>query len=331
MRIVGIGGGTGLPVMLSGLKQLRDSREEEIDITAIVTVADSGGSTGELRRCLGMPAMGDLRNCLVALAGSESVMADLCRHRFENARTLSGHSMGNLILSALYQMSGDLPSAVQLASDLLDLKGHILPSTAESLTLCAEYADGVVVRGEVNIPKRKSRICRVWVEPESPRPAPGVIEAIAMADAIVFGPGSLYTSVIPNLLVSGVPYALKSSSALKIYVCNLMTQTGETDEFSAVDHLRSLQAYLLDQTIDVCVMNTRSARSSLAEEYAMSGAQFVIGNEEDVQRLGVDTQSTPLLQQHGAKIRHDSVALARTIVMSVRKQREEEEVLCAES
>ncbi len=331
MKVVGIGGGTGLPVLLSGLKRLRQSGECDIRITAVVAVSDSGGSTGNLRAALGIPAMGDLRNCFIALAGSPlPVLKAVCRHRFHGIEGLSGHSMGNLILSALYQMAGDFDGMVRLANHLFQLKDRVLPGTSVPVTLCADFFDGSIVRGESAIPLKRMPIRRVWLDPERPLPAPGVLDAIAEADAIVFGPGSLYTSVIPSLLVAGVADAIHASSAVKIHVCNLMTQAGETGTYTAADHLRALTQYLPSGAVDVCVVNTRSAGPLLQKRYSQSGAQFVTASDDEIRRLGAVPQRADLLQENNTKIRHDGLALAR-LVVALGSRRREWEVLCAES
>src|SRR5205807_108009 len=235
------------------------------------TVSDSGGSTGILRQAFNMPAMGDIRNCLISLAAKDSILTSVCQHRFENPETFAGHSVGNLILSALYQMSGNFAAAVRQASELLELKGRVLPATETPVTLCALYEDGTTTVGESNIPKAGVRISRVWLEPDDPSPAPGVLEALETADAIVIGPGSLYTSIIPNLLVDGVADALKASHAIKIYICNLMTQAGETDGYSAAEHVNHLLEYL-QAPVDVCVLNSSTVGTTVAERYVKSGS-----------------------------------------------------------
>jgi uncharacterized cofD-like protein len=317
MRIVGIGGGTGLPVLLSGLRKLNEGGDEPIDITAIVAVSDNGGSTGTLRQAFGMPAMGDIRNCLVALADTDKLLTLVCQHRFEVTDGLAGHSMGNLILSALYQMSGDFLSAVQLASDLLRLEGRVLPVTEIPVTLCALCEDGSRVEGESSIPRSRVKLSRLWLDPPDPLPSPGVMEAIEYADAIVIGPGSLYTSIIPNLLVAGVAEAIHASRALKIYVCNLMTQAGETDGYSAADHLRALQSYLPAGSIDTCILNNRTIGTGLAERYLKSDAETVLFMpeiEDDIRRAGAIPVAAALLKEGEVKARHDPEALARVVV-----------------
>jgi uncharacterized cofD-like protein len=350
MRIVGIGGGTGLPRLLSGLRELRDAGQL-LDITAIVTVADSGGSTGVLREAFKMPAMGDIRKCMIALAAEESVLTHVCRHRFDNPAGFAGHSLGNLILSALYQMSGNFAGAVRQACELLHLKGRVLPATEYPLTLCAVYDDGGLARGESNIPQTGRRIRRVWFEAAEtagatcdrmlcPSAAPGVIEALRQADAIVMGPGSLYTSIIPNLLVAGVPEAIRESSAIKIYVSNLMTQPGETEGYSVADHVHALLEYV--SPINVCVLNSSAVGTGVAERYLKSGSQIVSstpGDEHEIRRSGVITVGAPLLRYGEIKARHDPATLARLIVSLVNRfarcardhsSSEERKVICAE-
>jgi uncharacterized cofD-like protein len=314
MRIVGVGGGTGLPVLLTGLKELSQAGEQ-LDITAIVTVADSGGSTGVLREAFDMPAMGDVRKCMIALAPAGSVLTSICRHRFESPDRFAGHSFGNLFLSALYQMSGSFTSAVRQACDLLQLNGRVLPATDRPVTLCAVYKDGGIAREESNIPQIGRRIRRVWLEPTLPPPAPGVIEAIEQADVIVLGPGSLYTSIIPNLLVAGVPEAVYKSYAVKIYVTNLMTQPGETDGYSAADHLRVMLEYI--PCIDLCVLNSSRVGMPVAQRYLEFGSAIVAATPEDedeIRRSGVVPIASSLLDDGEVKARHDPASLAHLVV-----------------
>ncbi len=331
MKIVGIGGGTGLPVLLRGLSEI-SSGETPLDLTAIVTVADSGGSTGVLRGAFGMPAMGDIRNCLISLAAKDSVLTSVCQHRFENPAMFAGHSVGNLILSALYQMSGNFAAAVRQASNLLGLKGRVLPATEIPVTLCALYKDGTTAKGESNIPKPGLRIGRVWLEPEHPPAAPGVLEALEDADAIVIGPGSLYTSIIPNLLVAGFADALKASRAIAIYICNLMTQPGETDGFSAADHLRVLFDYLLSP-VDMCVLNSSALGTTVAQRYVESGSEIVSGSPEDetqIRRSGVVPVAAPLLSVGQMKVRHDPATLARLVVSLAHGCAGVQEIMCGQ-
>ena len=319
MKIVGIGGGTGLPVLLRGLRELRDDACEPVDITAIVTVADNGGSTGALREAFDMPAMGDIRKCMIALAPENSILSSVCAHRFDNPESFAGHSLGNLILSALYQISGNFSAAVRQASELLNLEGRVLPSTDVPVTLCALHEDGRIIRGESNIPRAGCRIGRVWFDIQNPPAAPGVLDVLKDADAIVLGPGSLYTSIVPNLLVAGVVGAIQSSTAIKIYVSNLMTQAGETDGYSADDHVGALLQYL--PAIDVCLLNSSGIGMGVAERYLMKGSEVVSGtaeSEDRIRRCGVLPVAAPLLKGGEIKARHDPAMLARLVVSLAR-------------
>jgi uncharacterized cofD-like protein len=341
MKIVGIGGGTGLPVLLAGLKELSEAGQP-IDITAIVTVADSGGSTGVLRDAFQMPAVGDIRKCAISLAPTGSVLTSVCRHRFENPDGFAGHSLGNLILSALYQISGSFTLAVQQACDLLHLRGCVLPATEHPVILCAIYADGGIAHGESNIPQPGRRIQRVWLEsagvagsgihrPYTPPAAPGVIEALEEADAIVLGPGSLYTSIIPNLLVADIPKAIQRSSATKIYVTNLMTQPGETDGYSAADHIRMVLDYV--PSIDICILNSSEVEMGVAQRYLKTGSSIVAGTPEDedeIRRRGVIPVAGSLLNFREQKARHDPVTLARLVVSAACGLTGAGEVMCGQ-
>jgi len=319
MKIVGIGGGTGLPVLLAGLKELQRDGQGSFDITAIVTVSDSGGSTGALREAFGMPAVGDIRKCMIALAPEHAVLASVCKHRFDNPESFAGHSVGNLILSALYQMSGNFAAAVQMASELLELEGRVLPATDAPVTLCAFYEDDRIVRGESNVPRPGCRIRRVWFDTQNPPASPGVLDVLKDADAIVLGPGSLYTSIVPNLLVAGVVDGIQNSAAIKIYVSHLVTQPGETDGYTLADHLKALLEYL--PAVDICVLNCADIGTGVAERYLRSGSEVVSGTPEDedqIRRSGVLPVAAPLLKRGEVKARHDPATLARLVVSLAR-------------
>src|SRR5690606_25428060 len=232
-RVVVLGGGTGLTSLLRGLKAHTGN------ITAIVTVADDGGSSGKLRDHLGIPPPGDLRNTLVALAAAEPLMQRLFQYRFPD-KALSGHSFGNLFIAAMTGVTGDFEQAIQASSRVLAIQGRVVPATFENVQLGAAFADGAQIIGESKIPAVRKRIERVFLDPPGPRPAAGALEAIEAADMIVLGPGSLYTSILPNLLVDGIADAIRRSSAVKIFVCNVMTQPGETDGYSAADHVKAV-------------------------------------------------------------------------------------------
>lgn len=311
LRIVAIGGGTGLPVLLTGLVQAG------ADVTAIVNVSDDGGSSGRLRQSFGMPAVGDLRNCLVAMSGGGSHLADIFQHRFSGGGDLEGHAVGNLILSALYQKTGSLMQAIEIASLLLPARGRALAATEIPATLCAALDDGTVRRGESNITAAGRRIERVWLEPSQPPASPGVLEAIRSADAIVLAPGSLYTSLLPNLLVAGVGDAIRRSSAVKILVCNLMTQPGETDAFSASDHVRAVGDYLGRNTVEFCVVNSTLPQPG-SEEFRPEAPRPVACDLAEVRSLGATPLAAELLVWQGPQIRHNSARLGQMVVEIVR-------------
>jgi uncharacterized cofD-like protein len=274
--IVGIGGGRGLSALLAGCKRLveagRAGSRPPVEVVAIVTVADDGGSTGALRRELGIPAVGDLRNCLVAASQGNPLWRDLFQHRFTEGDGLGGHALGNLVMAALTQSSGGLLPALERLARPLRLCGRVLPVTESRVTLCAELDDGETVCGESRIPRPGRRIERVWLSPADAAPARGVLEAIADADAIVLGPGSLFTSVVPNLLVPGVAEAIRASDALRIFACNLMTEPGETEGFDAARHLQVLHRYLGERAVDVCLMNGRRPSIAESERFGAAGA-----------------------------------------------------------
>jgi uncharacterized cofD-like protein len=311
LRIVGIGGGTGLPVVLRGL-----AREPFVDVSAIVTVADNGGSSGRLREGLGLPAVGDLRNCLVALAEHDSALAELFQYRFV-AGDVEGHSLGNLIVAALYQRTGRLTTALEIARQLLPSKGRAFAATEVPATLCAAFRDGTTTRGESQISAAGRSIERIWLEPNGPDPSPGVLEAIREADAVVLGPGSLYTSLLPNVLVAGVANAIRESTAVKILICNLMTQPGETDGFTASDHLRIVQSYL-GPVVDFCVANSAGEPAG-GPSYQTAGSQVVRCDTDEILSLGAVPIEESLLTVQGEKIRHNVAKLGRLIVAIVRE------------
>jgi uncharacterized cofD-like protein len=323
MKIVGIGGGTGLPVLLRGLKQLRDRRadasgDDRVCAAAVVCVSDDGGSSGCLRRAFGIPAVGDLRNCMVALSNGNPTLRDIFQYRLCGDFGLEGHSLGNLIVAALSARSGNLRHAIRLASEFLGMQGEVLPCTEVNATLCAEFSDGEVVQGETRISERRKRIRRVWLDPPNPPAGAGVIDALVNADAIVFGPGSLHTSIVPNLFPAGVREALAASHALKIFVCNLTTQPGETEGYSASDHIRSLQAYLGRSGLHICLLNSRPVGETLREQYASVGSAPVVNDEDAIAQLGVTPLCLDLLAEGERELRHDPMKLARWIVALTR-------------
>lgn len=248
-KVVVIGGGTGLSVLLRGLKN------KTYNLTAVVTVADDGGSSGRIRQDLDMIAPGDLRNCLVALADKEGLMEKLFAHRFGGSGGLSGHSFGNLFIAALIEVLGDVEGAMNATSKILKVRGNVIPSSAETILLNAEMTDGTVVRGESQIPLVKGKIKRVFTTPADPKAVTSAVEAVRQADAIVLGPGSLYTSIMPNLLIPDIGKAIIESEAKKIYICNVMTQPGETDGYSVSDHVAAINRHAGKEIIDFVLAN----------------------------------------------------------------------------
>jgi uncharacterized cofD-like protein len=307
LRIVGIGGGTGLPALLRGLCDRPD-----VDLSAIVSVADNGGSSGRLRETFSIPAVGDLRNCLVALSRKDSPLAELFQYRFSSGDGLEGHALGNLIVAALHERTGSLRQAIDVASQFLALRGHAFAATEMPTTLCACFHDGVVVRGEWQISAAGGRIERIWLEPGNPPPSPGVLDAIGSANVIVLGPGSLFSSVLPNLLVDGVADAIRRSGAVKILVCNLMTQPGETDRFAASDHLIAIERFLGSDVIDLCVVNSATQHRRYGRLCA-AGSEPVWCDSERIRDMGVVPIEADLIQQ-GERPVHNPDALGRLIL-----------------
>jgi uncharacterized cofD-like protein len=314
-RIVAIGGGTGLPVVLAALKRYLGTRVA--DLTAVVTVTDDGGSSGRLREELRILPPGDIRNCLVALAEVEPLMAELFQFRFGGDGALAGHSFGNLFLAALAGVTGNFLQAIRISGKVLAVQGTILPSTLDSVTLGAELADGSVVRGESRIREQRRAVRRVFVEPPTVRALPEVLEAIAQADAVVLAPGSLFTSLIPNLLVAGVADAVRQAAALRVYVANLMTEPGETDGLSLADHLEALAAHAGRGLVDGVVVHARPFPPDVVQRYARAGAQPVALDRERLHGLGVWVTDAELTGSTGLA-RHHPEKLGRVLVRLIR-------------
>lgn len=305
-KIVVIGGGTGISVLLRGLKKYTSN------LTAIVTVADDGGSSGRLRGDLGIPPPGDIRNCLVALADKEPLMEELLQYRFPTGE-LAGHCMGNLLLAALTGVSGSFDQAVRGLSKVLAIRGQVLPATLSNIVLCAELADGTIVQGESNIPRSRSQIKSVFIKPQRCLPLAEALAAIQAADAVILGPGSLYTSIIPNLLVKGIPEALSRSPALKIYVCNVMTQPGETDDYTGAEHVRAIIAHA-GKFLDYALLNTGQIPARLRARYLQDGATPVVADMEEIEKLGVAAIGADMIHQTDDVVRHHVDKLAQAIM-----------------
>jgi uncharacterized cofD-like protein len=308
-RIVAIGGGTGLSTLLRGLKQYTSN------LTAIVTVTDDGGSSGRLRHELGVLPPGDIRNCLVALADDESTMAELFQYRFNEGDGLTGHSFGNLFIAAMCGIAGDFDRAIKESSKVLAIKGRVLPSTLANVALEATLSDGSVVRGETAISHSESSIASVRLIPDRCEPLDEAIEAVLAADAIILGPGSLYTSVMPNLLVPGIAGAIESSMAFKIYVCNIMTQPGETDGMTAGDHVRALLEGTKRHVFDYALINVEQPHR-LVKRYELEGAYQVRPDVKAIAQMGV----TPIVGKFISEtqlVRHDARKLAHNLMKLV--------------
>ncbi len=319
-RIVGIGGGNGLSVLLSGLERYSRHPGEGrvgLDISAIVSVADDGGSTGLLRQHLGIPAVGDLRNCIVALSRGNPLWHELFQYRFTTGNGLAGHALGNIIVAALVQQAGSVGAAVAMLARPLRMRGRVMPVTEEPVTLGASFDTGADVVGESRIRHSGRRIARVWLSPRDPSPAAGVLEAIDGADAIVLGPGSLYTSIVPNLLVSGVAQHIRACQALRIFVCNVMTEPGETDGFDVADHLAVLEQYLGRGSIDVFVINVSALPRDLTTRYAEAGA-VAVAWDRSRGLGGAHPYVADLLEQGQTLGRHEARKLAETVVSVAR-------------
>lgn len=253
----------------------------------MVTVSDDGGSSGRLRKDLNMLPPGDVRNCIVALSEEEAMLSKLFQHRFVKGSGLEGHSFGNLFLAALTSLTGDFSEAVRLSSEILATRGHIFPATAASIELEALMRDGMRVRGETKITASKGRIAELFLVPPGPDPLPQTLEAIARADVVTIGPGSLFTSLIPNLLVRGIPEAIRESSALKVYICNLMTQANESLERTAADHIRALNDHAGHQIFDYALVNRAPLSNDLKAKYALEGASQIVADLEAIEAMGV--------------------------------------------
>jgi uncharacterized cofD-like protein len=309
--------------MLAGLKQLVGETEREIwieSLSAIVTVSDDGGSSGRLRDELQMLPPGDIRNCMIALSEDANLISRLFRHRFRGDGGLGGHSFGNLFLAALTEVTGDFTEAIRFSSEVIASKGHIYPATLSDVRLVAELEDGTIVRGETHISASKVPIRRLHLEPEECLPLPQALNAIRAADIITVGPGSLYTSILPNLLVAKVARVIGQSSATKIFVSNLMTQPGETDGYSAREHLETVRKYAPEIHFDFVVVNNRRISDEQAERYAAEGA-YQIGIDDPIDEA-LD-QTTEIMRgdllDEGEKVRHHSQRLAQ-VVLNCRKQ-----------
>lgn len=307
-KIVAIGGGTGLSMLLKGIKHITNN------ITAVVTVGDDGGSSGRLREDMGILPPGDIRNCIAALADDEDLITKLFQYRFKSGEGLEGHSFGNLFLTALCAITGDMVRAVKESSNVLSIRGRVLPSTLDDMKLVAEMEDGRIIHGESNIPEAHGKIKRLFTDPVKCKALEDVIAAIKEADLIILGPGSLYTSVIPNLLIEEIAQEVVASNAKKIYVCNIMTQPGETDNYSVADHVSALMSHANSRKIIDAVLVNDFIPANLASKYQMAGSYPVKTDVENLRKLGVKPFSKKLIEDSKeGLVRHSSNRVARAI------------------
>jgi len=306
-RIVSIGGGTGLSTLLRGLKKF------DLDLSVIVTVTDDGGSSGRLREELRVLPPGDIRNCMIALSEDERLMSQLFRFRFNSDGGLHDHSFGNLFLTAMAGVTGDFAVAVRLTSEVLAIKGVIYPSTNSNVQLRAELEDGSWVEGETRITAQRKRIRRVQLNPSDARPLPDALHAIASADLITLGPGSLYTSLIPNMLVQEVIGAIRSSRAMKVYIQNIMTQPGETDGYSTADHILALTEHSDGILFPNVLLNRALPSAGMLKPYEAEKASLVEIDRERLRALRLNLVERELLAEDGM-IRHDPDRLARAVL-----------------
>lgn len=311
-KVVAIGGGTGLSTLVRGLKHY------PLDITAVVTVGDDGGSSGRLRDEFDMLPPGDIRNVILALSDVEPLMDRILQYRFDSGFGLEGHSLGNLMLTAATHIcEGSFVKAVDVLSQLLNAQGRVLPVTETLMTLVAEFEDGSIVRGESKIPQVKKPIKQLFLLEDRVQAAPGVVDAIQEADAIVLGPGSLYTSIIPNLLIPDVKKAIVDSKKPVIYICNVMTQPGETKGYDAMRHLRAIETYLGKGSIDTIIVNNEPIEESYLHRYLADGAEEVRFDRKKMRQYGINVLAGDIVDYNRDYIRHDSDAIAGLVMQRV--------------
>ncbi len=322
LRVVAMGGGTGLSTLLRGLRHYVASPHAQeppatpdlvSDLAAIVTVTDDGGSSGRLRKHFNMLPPGDLRNCMVALADDEALLSRLFRHRFSAGEGLEGHSFGNLFVAALAEITGDFAQAIKLSSQVLATRGHIYPATTANVTLAAEMEDGSIVRGETNITASKQRIHELTLEPAGAEPLPETLDSIMRADLITVGPGSLYTSLITNLLVKGIPEALGSAQGTRVYICNLMTQANESLGLTASQHIERIYEHARQPIFDYALVNVAPVSETLLHRYAEEGAAPIAPDVERIEALGVRCIAGDFAAE-GDVLRHAADRVAETLL-----------------
>ncbi len=321
LRLVAIGGGTGLSTLLKGLREYVARPGEALpgtgaitELSAVVTVTDDGGSSGRLRKEFNMLPPGDIRNCIVALSEDQALLARLFQFRFHGGSALDGHSFGNLFLAALAEVTGDFAEAVKLSSEILTTRGHIFPATTSNVELEAVMNDGSRVRGETSITRSQKRIVRLELIPADVKPMPQTLDALASADLISLGPGSLFTSLIPNVLVHGIPEAIAKSPAVKVFVCNLMTQANESLGLSAADHVRAIYDHAGCAIFDYALVNHTPASAEMKAKYALEAASQIIADADELQKLGVEPIFGDYLFEENGTARHAYGAVAEDLL-----------------
>lgn len=302
-----LGGGTGLSSLLRGIKQITGN------CTAVVATTDDGGSSGRLREEFGIIPPGDLRNCITALADTEPLMAKLMQYRFDEGTSLGGHSFGNLFIAAMADVAGDMENGLNATNKVLKVRGSVMPATIESVTLAAQMEDGSFVRGETSITDAGKKIERLLLEPESPAATKSAVKAIMCADMLIVGPGSLYTSIITNLLIPEIKEAVLKSKAVKVYICNIMTQPGETDGYSAYDHVEAIYDHVGEYFFDFIVVNKQKVSEDLLEKYEQQGAFPVQNNNGMIMAMGASVIEANLISEENL-VRHEPVRLAQTLI-----------------
>ncbi len=314
-RVVAVGGGTGLSMLLGGIKNITNN------ITAVVSVGDDGGSSGRLRESLDILPPGDIRHCMTALADDEDLVTKLFKYRFKNGEGLEGHSFGNLFLTAMCAITGDMASAVKASANVISIRGRVLPSTLDDMKLAAEMEDGRIIKGESAIPEAGGKIKRLFTEPADCKALPEVLDAIRNAELIILGPGSLYTSVIPNLLIKEISQEIAKSKAKKIYVCNIMSQPGETDDYTVSDHLKALIEHSGSKDIVEAVLVNNYLPENLADKYQKSGSYPINLDMPEIKKLGIKVFAKNLLEpDKEGLVRHSSSKVARAVYYWFRKE-----------
>lgn len=315
-RVVVIGGGTGMPVLLRGLKNL------PIQLTALVNVADDGGSTGRIRSEMEIPAPGDIRNVIAALSDAEPMLLDLFQHRFKVGNGLSGHSLGNLLLAAMTSVTGDFYTGIHEISRVLNVKGDIYPISNESLSLHAKMEDGTIVSGESNIPLAKKRIKYVYLSPQPIEPLPHAVQALHEADLIVISPGSLYTSILPNLIIPQIGDVLRQSRGKVVYVCNVMTQAGETTGYTAADHVQAIIDHIGSGIIHSIVVHNEKIDKHIRILYEEENAEPVIYDTQRLLDLGLEIIEGDIIDHSQSMLRHDTKKIAQLLYSLIEHSRD---------